>query len=1034
MEDCVPESAIAIPGNIMQRWAPFRRQQAGRPASACVLASSGCNGNKAVNSSRIDANHRLISKAYHRDDCDGWCLTAASYNVEMSPLNMAATRREMRTEQELLLELQRKIDGAAVIASTVRAARALRQQYNHQQQAAGNQGWRTPQILAWEPWLKTLWDAAILCGADSRFLLNDAQEADLWLQVLERDEAAAETMSIAGLATQAQAAWQAMHQYRIDLRDLRNDSSIDAQAFSRWAAEMEKACLQSSFLPFSQIELALASAVRTGNLRLPETIFLIGFDRTTPSQELLMDALRAQGCQAEMVEMEPTGSEPASRPTIVYARTLDEEIASAAHWIRATLLENPSQRIGVIVPSLGEMRDWMDAAFRRVLAPSSMDVHVSKTRLPYEFSLGTPMDRTQAIRTALTLLKWLGTSLPQEEVSWLVARGGFSSRSSDARAVLDKKFRERDFQLGGAVSLFSYREWLANFGGKDEGVPLRRTLERVAVTAKRQDLGKARSYADWREAIEELLAAADWGLQTATGSAEYQLLRRWNVLLSEFSSLSGVMGPVSFSDALARLKTMAANMLFTLETKNAPVQILGAAEAAGLTFDHIWWVNAQASSWPSRGHAQPFLPWGVQRSAHMPYADPAADAAFALRVTKRILGSASNVIVSFALQESDPTTASAHVPSPEIAMSPVVRNVLPEAPLVAAEEFLLGPIRAQTKSYADVDSSPLETVDEEPAVPFQGSKVRSGVAFLKHQAACPFRAFAELRLASEPPSEPESGLPAKAQGTILHEVLQNFWDEMQSRKKLLESTEEQCRQILHGHVHNALRRFFENADEPWQRALLEIEEYRVEARLLDWLEVEKQRPDFTVLKTEDTLEHMHLGGVEMRCRIDRIDQGEQGLVLMDYKAGVVDSKACDGDRPDEPQLPAYAVLRQDFSTEEKPLAGIAFAGLHPRNVGFTVVGSLAGIFPVSPGAAKNQRGNLSPEALLQQQEEWRTTLTRLAEDFRAGVAVVDPKRGSETCRYCAQGLLCRIRETGDVVEEDIPDDGAAANGLQSFES
>ena len=85
---------------------------------------------------------------------------------------------------------------------------------------------------------------------------------------------------------------------------------------------------------------------------------------------------------------------------------------------------------------------------------------------------------------------------------------------------------------------------------------------------------------------------------------------------------------------------------------------------------------------------------------------------------------------------------------------------------------------------------------------------------------------------------------------------------------------------------------------------------------MDWLRVEKLRPDFTVVKTEATLEQMHLGGVELRCRIDRIDQVELGLVLLDYKTGKVDSKACDGERPDEPQLPAYAVLRQDSAIDE----------------------------------------------------------------------------------------------------------------------
>ena len=371
-------------------------------------------------------------------------------------------------------------------------------------------------------------------------------------------------------------------------------------------------------------------------------------------------------------------------------------------------------------------------------------------------------------------------------------------------------------------------------------------------------------------------------------------------------------------------------------------------------------------------------------------------------------------------------------------MSPVVRDVLPNAPLVAVEDFFPDQIRAQTNADTGANSSVLQTVDEEPVVPFQESQVRGGVTFLKQQAACPFRAFAELRLGTEPLAEPESGLSAAVQGTILHEVLQNFWDEMQSQKKLLESTEEQCRQMLHGYIRHALRRFFEHADEPWQRALLEIEADRVEDRLLAWLEVEKQRSEFTVLKTEDTLEHMHLGGVELRCRIDRIDRVEQGTVLMDYKTGGVNSNACDGERPDEPQLPAYAVLRQTSGTEEKPPAGIAFAGLHPKNVEFTVIGSLPGIFPDTPGRRNNKRANLSPVEMQRQQDEWRTTLTRLAEDFRTGAAVVDPKKRNETCRYCAQSLLCRIRETKEALEDPPEEENFGSimdqHGSESLES
>ena len=454
----------------------------------------------------------------------------------------------MRTEQELLLALQQNIDGAVAITSTVRAARSLRRQYNYGQQAAGNKGWRTPQILAWEPWLDTLWDAAILSGAESRVLLTGVQEAELWRQILTRDEAAALTLSIDGLAEQAQRTWQAMQQYRIPLRDVRNEGSIDAQAFSRWVTEMEKVCRRSSFISPSQMEAALASAVGLGKIRLPEEIFLVGFDRTTPSQNLLIDALRTYGCDVQAVELDQTASATAPpAPGIAYALAQEEEIVYAAYWIRHALLEDPSQRIGVIVPEQAEMRDRIDAIFRRILAPSSMDVHASSARLPYEFSLGTPLHRVQPIRTALALLQWLETAMPAEEVSWLVTHGAFSSGSVDACAMLDRKFRDRDYHMGGPVSFFSFWKWISQIGKDGDIAPLRQTMERLLIATKRHDLKRNRSFADWREVIEDLLDTAAWGLLTTSDSAEYQLLRRWNVLLNELSSLNSIAGQVAFS-------------------------------------------------------------------------------------------------------------------------------------------------------------------------------------------------------------------------------------------------------------------------------------------------------------------------------------------------------------------------------------------------------------------------------------------------------------------------------------------------------
>jgi len=941
------------------------------------------------------------------------------YNVGMFPSSAEVDEPAIAwTEPTLLDALRSDLSGTMVVTRTVRAARSLRQRYGQRQRGSGRMGWMSPRILAWEPWLATLWDAVILACEESRMLVTDAQELELWRSLLVDDSDARQTLSSESVAEAAHAAWKQMHLYEIPPVRLRGEQSLDGRAFYRWATEMETLCRQSSFLPSSRLEAALVQAISSAHIRLPKRIFLIGFDRVIPTQRRLIEALAACGYSIEWVEMQPEGFVK-SDAAIVYAGTVAEEIRAAAQWIRRSLFKNPSQRIGVVVPSLKEMRGEIDRTFRHVLVPSAMEIATGDVPLPYEFSLGTAMFQLPPIRTALTLLRWLRVAIPAEEVSWLLVHGDFGGAPEEsARARLDRRFREREFQLGGPVSLPSFQQWLAHTGRGEETASLRRAVERFSIAAHRAGLDAVHSYADWSEIVEDVLAAAEWRLPAAGSSGEVQLQRRWDTLLAEMASLTGVAGPVPFGAMTKRLEHLAAHTLFALETRNAPVQIVGVAESAGLAFDAVWWMNAQVGAWPVRGAAQPFLPWGLQREAHMPYADPASDFAFALRTTQRILRCGSTVVVSFAVEQSDPVNASAHVPDREILLSPLVRVALPDTPTIAVEEFLAG-----IKFNPDAPKQEFEAIHEEPAVPFLANQVSGGVSFLELHAACPFRAFAELRLGSRPLAEPETGVSPRTQGTIVHRVLERFWQDTKSQTKLLASTSDEHRECLRRHIDEALAEFLEHADEPWQRLLLQVEAERLEQRLLEWLEQEKQRADFTVLEIENALEHPRLGEIEFRCRVDRIDRVAEGIVLLDYKTGPVDRNACDGERPDQPQLPAYAVLRGGQA--DGALAGVAFAGLEPRNVGFTVIGSLPGIFSAPPESAKatppgkktkSNAAALTPEEMLLQQRAWSEVLTRLAEEFRAGIAVVDPKKQEKTCLYCAQKPLCRIREAAGAGE------------------
>ena len=147
-----------------------------------------------------------------------------------------------------------------------------------------------------------------------------------------------------------------------------------------------------------------------------------------------------------------------------------------------------------------------------------------------------------------------------------------------------------------------------------------------------------------------------------------------------------------------------------------------------------------------------------------------------------------------------------------------------------------------------------------------------------------------------------------------------------------------------------------------------------------------------------------LAPLRLSVRVDRIDQTGHGTVILDYKTGTAAPSEWLTDRPDQPQLPLYAVLAA------QPPAGIAFALLRPgKDLALKGFADNAGIF------GKPSRSSL---ALKDQIAEWRRILEQLANDFAAGDATVAPKCYPKTCQYCSQRILCRLdpsalEEAGD---------------------
>ena len=161
---------------------------------------------------------------------------------------------------------------------------------------------------------------------------------------------------------------------------------------------------------------------------------------------------------------------------------------------------------------------------------------------------------------------------------------------------------------------------------------------------------------------------------------------------------------------------------------------------------------------------------------------------------------------------------------------------------------------------------------------------------------------------------------------------------------------------------------------------------------------------FDVVHREDRVE-MAAGPLTIAGRVDRVDRLASGaLAVIDYKSGSPRVAGWIGDRPDDPQLPLYALAMGDA------VAAVAFARLKAGEFGFSGLAREEGLIPGVP-SVEGHRGVArvagSWEELLAQ---WRASTDDLATRFARGESAVDPKRGLASCRHCELHPLCRVHE------------------------
>ncbi len=870
--------------------------------------------------------------------------------------------------------------GATVVTSGKRLARATQLAHAQAQSAAGATVWERPDVLSFAAFLDRLYDDAAdaaLRGTDLALpkRITDAACESHWEEAIRASPQGAVLLQTAATAREAARAWTLLHAYRVPLERLAAGDE-DAQAFVAWAGAFRELSRTQAWLEDARLMDWLATRLRVRALSSPRRILFAGFDELTPQQQELLESLRAGGSDVELLVMQPD-AEPRARRRMEDDASAQERAAAA--WARALLEKEPAASIGIVARDLDGCRASLARALDDALCPAA--AAGQDVARPYDLSLGLPLDSFPVVKAALAALDLLRRRTPFPTVSLLLRSPflGGADAERDARARLELRLRGRVSETIGLKAL-------SVFAGTLGGVPRLLALSQ-ALMEKSAGLPAKQSPSAWGRDFADALTRAGWPGERALDSGEYQAVTALQDLIGSLVHLDVALGPVSVGEALTRLRRLTTEHIFQPAGGDAPVQVLGLLETSGLCFDHLWLMGMSDAAWPAGPRPAAFIPTRLQREYGLPHASAGIELRFARRLTDRLLVSAEDVVVSSPGSEGDQELR----PSPLVAQLPVS-----EDPIEA-----IGNHRAQLQAeYAHAAESYMDI--RAPAVQ-SGEQIRGGAHLLASQSACAFQAFGSFRLGAEPLEEPALGPDALERGSLMHSVLHAVWSELKDHAGLMAHDAAARRELVSSCAAVAVAARAGVLPEVYTPRVAELERERLTRRVMVWLDIEARRTPFRVVESER--EHLlKIGPLTLLTRIDRIDElADGGRLILDYKTGRVKLQAWLEERPDDPQLPLYAL------GERADLAAVSYACLRPGEIGFVGLAARGGM-PEGIGAYAEKRSKPAEapdwDSLL---AYWEKNLTQLADAYASGDARVDPKR-AQTCEYCHLSTLCRIHE------------------------
>lgn len=845
-----------------------------------------------------------------------------------------------------------------LVLPSARQATLLRRDHIRRQRATGLVAWQAPEYIGFEPWLVRLSLAARCAGRLGAALavLGHEQTHTLWREVIGEDSQLAPTQ-VEALARLMREADETVFAHGLAPAWASMAGLSNEQALAReWYAAFRRRCGELRVASRTMLGEWCASARDWIAPDSTSATASRGFENAGPVLRTLLPA-RALTAQP------PISAAPGRH----VFNAVDEEFDAAIDWALRVRAEGTTGTVAIVCPNVPTAEGLQRRAQRWLNAsPATDTLNSAAVICP---AGGTRLASAPLVAHGLLALSAMQRLLPAEAVTLLESPflRAWQTESS-ARAQLAARLQAERLE---PLSLMHLSELLHSAGSPVLAAQLAQVQTLLDGAARRL------SMAGWVALFQQALGLLGWPGETGLALQEQAAYEAWQRALDTAAALDVVLPAQTAPAALARLRSVMRGISGAEAIAPDAIEILSVEDASVLRPVRAWMLSLHDAAWPSATSQNPLLPAELLRRAAVPGTDFAADARHAEACLATIIAHAQEAVLSYAVRDGETPLR----PSGAVDWSLKTSVAVPSLP---------GRWRQQ------VANAVLEPRPPDPPMPLeQHQRQRGGAELLADQAACAFKAYARYRLHAQHLDDATPGLDSRERGQLVHEVLASVWTALADSRRAAALAPMEMDELISSAVDSVLRD---------RRGLgareLALEHQRLRSLAHASVTKDLTRPPFAVqaIEAEQTLV---LEGLALRLRPDRIDRLDSGAcVILDYKTGTVKRADWSLPRPRAPQLLAYAL-----ATPPGALAGIAFAQVQAK--GCKIVSE--------PSTLSDAPDVIATLDVLR--EAWRVELSRLAREFVAGVASVDPRKQEETCQLCDLQLLCRIHEQVQVTED-----------------